>query len=101
MRVVFAERARQDIADIYDSIAAKSPAAAQRVEDAIRLACERIAEFPHASAATDEPGVFRRPLVKYRYAIFYRVRAEAHRIEIVRVIYGPRIKDLHRPPNED
>lgn len=80
MRVVFAERARQDIADIYDSIAKKSPAAAQRVEHAIRLACERLPEFPYASAATDEPGVFRRPIIKYRYAIFYCVRPDAQRI---------------------
>ena len=101
MRVVFAERARQDIADIYDSVAERSPVAAQRVEDAIRLACERLTEFPYASAATDEPGVFRRPLVRYRYAIFYRVRPEAQRIEVVRVIYGPRIKSLRTLPDAD
>lgn len=59
MKVVYAERARQDISDIYDSIAKRS---------------ERLAEFPFASAATDEPNLFRRPLTKYRYAIFYRVR---------------------------
>ncbi len=101
MRVVFAEWARQDIAAIYDTIAERSPAAAQRVEDAIRLACERLPEFPYASAGTDEPGVFRRPLVKYRYAIFYRLRPDAQSIEVVRVIYGPRIKDLRRLPAED
>jgi plasmid stabilization system protein ParE len=40
MRVVYAERARRDIADIYDYIALHNPAAAQRVEDMIRMACE-------------------------------------------------------------
>ncbi len=43
MKVVYAERARQDISDIYDRIAEQRPSAAQRVEDAIRLACERLA----------------------------------------------------------
>jgi plasmid stabilization system protein ParE len=31
MRVVFAERARRDIGDIYDDIAQHNPSAAQRV----------------------------------------------------------------------
>ncbi len=46
MRVVFAERARRDIGDIYDNIAQHNPSAAQRVEDTIRVRCERLAEFP-------------------------------------------------------
>jgi len=41
MRVVFAERARRDIGDIYDDIAQHNPSAAQRVEDTIRVRCER------------------------------------------------------------
>lgn len=101
MKVVYAERARQDISDIYDSIAKRSPGAAQRVEDAIRLACERLAEFPFASAATDEPNLFRRPLTKYRYAIFDRVRPNAEIIEVVRVIRSARIRNLDHIPDED
>ena len=54
MRVVFAERARQDISDIYDSSAQHNRAAAQCVEDAIRADCDRLGAFPYASAATDE-----------------------------------------------
>jgi plasmid stabilization system protein ParE len=40
MKVVCAERARRDIADIYVYIALHNRAAAQRVEDMIRMACE-------------------------------------------------------------
>jgi plasmid stabilization system protein ParE len=55
MKVVFAERARRDIADIYDSLEQHNPSAAQRVEDAIRAGCERLGDFPYAAPATDEP----------------------------------------------
>ncbi len=56
MKVVYAERARQDIDDIYDSIAPHSRAGAQRVEDLIRTTCEGLAEFPFASRPTRAPG---------------------------------------------
>ena len=66
MKVVCAERARQDISDIYASIAVHSRAAAQRVEDAIRADCERLGVFPYASVATDVPNMRRLPLGRYR-----------------------------------
>jgi plasmid stabilization system protein ParE len=64
MKVVYAERARVDIADIYDSIAQHNPAAAQRVEDVVRATCEGLPDFPYASVATSEPNVRRVPLVR-------------------------------------
>lgn len=100
MRVVFAERARRDIGDIYNSIAQHNPVAAQNVEDTIRAACERLAEFPHASAATDEPNVRRMPLVRYPFTIFYRVDAERELVEVARVIHAARIKNLGRIPDD-
>lgn len=100
MRVVFAERARRDISDIYDSIAIHSSAAAQRVENEIRFACGRLGDFPYASPATDEPDVRRAPLVRYPYTIFYRVDAGRARVEIARVLHGARVKDLRQMPQE-
>jgi hypothetical protein len=41
MKVVYAERARQDIAEIYDAIASHGRDAAQRVENLIRSTCEK------------------------------------------------------------
>jgi plasmid stabilization system protein ParE len=67
MIVVFAERAKTDIADIYESIAARSVASARRVETAIRGECERMTHFPYAAVAIDEPNMFRSPLVHYPY----------------------------------
>jgi toxin ParE1/3/4 len=96
MRVVFAECARRDIGDIYDDIAQHNPSAAQRVEDTIRVRCER-----HAAPATDEPNVRRLPLVRYPYTIYYRVDAERGLIEIARVVHAARIKNLRRLPSDE
>lgn len=100
MKVVYADRARQDVAAIYDHIALSNPRAAQAVEDAIRITCEALAEFPFAAPATDEPNVRRAPLAIYPYTIFYRVDNQRQCIEIARVIHGARITDLGRLPED-
>jgi toxin ParE1/3/4 len=99
MKVVYAERARHDIADIYDSIAPHNPAAAQRVEDMIRATCEGLADFPYASAATDEPNVRRVPLVRLPYTIFFRIDAARDLVEIARVLHSARVRDLGKLPD--
>ena len=99
MKVVYAERARRDVADIYDAIAIKNPRAAQRVEDRIRRTCEALVEFPFAPVATDVPNVRRVPLVRYPYTIFYRINLGEQRIEILRVVHGARVKALGRVPD--
>jgi toxin ParE1/3/4 len=101
MKVVYAERARLDIADIYDSIAQHNPAAAQRIEDAIRSTCESLADFPYASVATDEPNVRRVPLVRFPYTIFYRIETARSVVEIARVLHSARIRDLRKMPRDD
>jgi plasmid stabilization system protein ParE len=50
MKVVFAERARCDIGEIYDYIAQQNRQATQHVEDMIRASCESLANFPSASS---------------------------------------------------
>jgi len=57
--------------------------------------------YPRAGSITDEPGVYRSVLGKYRYTIFYRVLADNAGIEIARVTHGARAKDLRRLPEED
>ena len=101
MKVVFAERARQDISDIYNSIAAHNRAAAQRVENAIRADCERLGAFPFASVETDEPNVRRMPLGRYRYTIFCRINEARGVVEIARVVHSARVRDLGRMPEDD
>ena len=100
MKLVYAERARQDIADIYDYIALHNPSAAQRVEDMIRFACEGLAEFPYASVPTDEPSVRRVPLVRVPYTIFCRIDEVRDIVEIARVLHGARVRNLGRMPED-
>lgn len=100
MNLVYAPRARQDIADIYDSIAMRNPAAAQRVEDLIRANCEALVHFPYAASATNLANHFRRPLVRFPYTIFYSVDAAHDRIEVLRVIHSARVKDLRQTPED-
>lgn len=101
MKVVFAERARKDIAEIYDYIAQQNPSAAQRVEDMIRSVCEGLCHFSYASAATDEPGVRRIPLVRFPYTIFCRVDASRQLVEIARVLHSARVQNLGEIPDDD
>ena len=101
MKVVFAERARDDIANIYDEIALHSRPAARRVEDFIRRQCERLGDFPHVGTSIDEPDVYRLPLLRYPYTIFYRVNNARQVLEIARVIHGARIRNLKQLPGND
>jgi toxin ParE1/3/4 len=100
MKLVFAKAALRDIAQIYQSISARNPAAALRVEKLIKATCERLTEFPFIAAATDLPDIYRLPLVRYPYAVFYRVDLVRDCVEIIRVVHGARIKDLNTPPDE-
>lgn len=101
MKLAYAPRARRDIVDIYDSIAANNPAAALRVESLIRTTCERLVDFPFSAPATDEPNLRRLPLGRYPYTIFYRLDQTRALVEIVRVIHGARVENLQQLPSDD
>ena len=101
MKVVYADRARQDIAAIYDYIALSNVRAAQTVEDAIRGTCDALADFPFAAPSTDEPNVRRAPLVRYPYTIFYRVDEQRELVQIARVIHAARVQRPGSMPDDD
>jgi toxin ParE1/3/4 len=96
MKVVYAPRALRDIEDILIYINERSPRGARNVSLAIEHAIHMCALSPRAGARTDEPGVYRRPLGRYRYTIFYRVRPDV--MEIVRVVHAGRVKRLASLP---
>ena len=54
-----------------------------------------------AVGKTDEPNVYRRPLGKYRYTIFYRVPPGDEGIEVARVIHAARVKDVRKVPDDE
>src|SRR5262245_17535615 len=96
MKITYAPRALRDIAEILEYIHARSPSGARNVSLAIEHSVNSCALTPRAGGRTDEPDVYRRPLGKYRYTIFYRVRD--HGIEVVRVVHGARVRRLGAVP---
>jgi len=100
MKIVYASRALRDINDILAYINKRSPQGARSVSPAIEHRIRMCAINPHASGITDEPGVYRRPLGRYRYTIFYRVLLRGEGIEVARVIHGARVGNLRRMPND-
>jgi hypothetical protein len=56
---------------------------------------------PRAVGKTDEPNLYRRPLGKYRYTIFYRVLPGDAAIQVARVVHSARVKDLGKVPADD
>jgi toxin ParE1/3/4 len=97
MKIVYALRALRDIDEILAYIQERSPSGARSVSHAIEHTVHLCVLNPRAGSKTDEPGVYRWPLGKHRYTIFYRLRAENDGIEIVRLLHGARIKDLRKP----
>lgn len=98
MKVVYARRAQADIAEIFDYIADQNPGTAMAVEQDIREACEGLAQMPYANPRTDRPNVFRMPLKRRGFTVFYRVRPRLSVVEIVRIIRGKRVRRLGRIP---
>jgi plasmid stabilization system protein ParE len=101
MKIVYAPRALRDVDEILSYIHQRSPRGAHAVSLAIEHTIERCALNPFAAARTNVPNLYRRPLNKYRYTVFYRVLAGQQGIEIARIVHGARVKDLHTLPDDD
>lgn len=100
MKVTYAPRALRDVDEILAYIQERSPSGAHNVSVAIERAVEACALNPRSGTRTDEPDVYRHPLRKYRYTIFYRVPSNADAVEVVRVVHGARVRSLRRPPTD-
>jgi plasmid stabilization system protein ParE len=98
MKVVYGRRAQADIAAIFDHISRQDLKTALAVESEIRRACSGLGQFPYANVATDLAHVYRMPIPKFGFTVFYRVRAEKSLVEIVRVVRSSRVQNLGRVP---
>jgi plasmid stabilization system protein ParE len=98
MTIRFSPVALGDLEGIRAYLLARSPQGAERVRQAIADAIERCALDPRIGSKTDEPGLFRRPLRKYRYTIFDRSLPDGEGIEIARIVHSARVKTLGTLP---
>lgn len=101
MKIIYAPRALRDIDEILAYIHTRSPRGAHSVSLAIEYTIHMCALNPRATGKTDEPNVYRRPLGKYRYTIFYRILSNDEGIEVARVVHGARVRNLRRLPDEE
>ncbi len=93
MRLVVSPRARRDLIDIGDHIAADAPGRAAAFIAEIEVRCHDIAQFPLAAPARPELGSGVRVMPFRRYLLVYTLRGDEVRIE--RVLHGARnITDL-------
>lgn len=86
--IIRSARTDEDLIDIWTSIAADNPGAADRVLDAIERRWQQLALQPLSGMARDdiEPGL--RHLIAGQYLTLYRFND--HGIEIIRVLHGRR-----------
>ena len=96
MKVDYAPRALRDIDEILSFIQARSQRGAHNVSLAIEHTIRMCALNPRTGSMTDVSNVYRRPLSRYRYTIFYRALADG--IEVTRVIHGARVRNLNEMP---
>ena len=84
MRVRYTPRARADLHEIYRYLYARSPRGALNVRSAIRNAAASLGPDPRRGQETDAADVRRLPVVRYRYAVYFRVRGDEVQIVHIR-----------------
>ncbi len=85
MRLRYRPAAVAQLNEIFSCIAARNPAGAERVVQAIKKSIDRLAEFPYSSRQCDVPGIRELPVVRYPYIVFYAVDDVAQEVHILRV----------------
>lgn len=80
-----------DLAEISAFIAEHSPDQAKTFADRLRVATERLEEFPLSGRVVPELTLDFRELIFRAYRIIYRVRDE--RVQVLAVIHGRRALD--------
>ncbi len=86
----YAAAARQDLLEIWVSIALDNPAAADRVVDRVEAACAKLRAYPELGRARPEIGDGARALIIGHWLALYKVEPES--VQIVRIVDG--VSDL-------
>jgi toxin ParE1/3/4 len=88
MKLRFAPRATQDLAEIGDYIRSRNPVAAVRVRAAILETLSLLVQFPNAGRAQTVEGVRKIVTRRYAYIIYYSVDVNGEEV-IVNTIQHP------------
>jgi len=84
MRVRYTLWGPADLAEIYEFLERRHPAAAQRVIATIERQVGWLADFPYMAPATDEAEVRELTLARYPYKIYYEVVDDEVRVLHIR-----------------
>ncbi len=97
-KVRLSDHARDDLDEIWFSIAVENMPAADKLIDKLDVLMKRLLEFPEMGVARDEirPGV--RSFPCGNYLVFYRPMP--YGIAVVRVVYGGRDLETLEYPSE-
>ena len=85
-RLIYPRRYRRQLEDIHEGIAAENPLAASRVIERIRIAVERLQEFPEIGRPGRVPGTRELVIVGTPYIVPYRLKDGT--VEIITVLHS-------------
>ena len=88
--VIFTESFRDDLERIVRWIAERNPDAAFRLGQRILAMSEALSFFPERHPRVRQRPAIRRFVVQKHYKVFYRIRREARRVEVLRCWDGRR-----------
>ena len=101
MTVRFAPRALVDLRDIQTYVVQRSSQGAERLRRALVKAIDGCAVNPERGTRCDQPRLYRWPLHRYPYTIFYRPLGGGDGIEVARVVHGARVRKLGKMPDDE
>ena len=85
-RLVYPRRYARQLEDIYERIAADNPAAAPRIIERIRIAVERLREFPALGRPGRVEGTRELVIAGTPYIVPYRVKGDS--VQIITVLHS-------------
>ena len=76
MNIVYAPRALRDLQSIAEYLNQRSPSGAFNVLAAVKSSIEALAAFPGMGRVVDDAGHRRFPVLRFPYAVFYRISGD-------------------------
>src|SRR5262245_26103045 len=100
-KIIYSARARRELLQIIEMIAADNASAANVFADRVERHCSLLATTPEMGRPRPDVGPGVRSLVRGNYLIFYRWRSALDRVEILSVRHGsrrlPRLRRRTKP----